>query len=102
MTPRRVIRTAAARADIDKITDWLFERSGSVDVVMKWLRELDSRIEAIAAAPGTGTSRPELGAGMRSSPFGNYLIFFRSTSRILRIRRVLHAARDFSRGWPAD
>jgi plasmid stabilization system protein ParE len=90
----RLRKTAEAKADILEIAEWISDRSGSMNVAVKWMKDLDVRFRSIADAPGTGTLRPELGAGIRSSPFGNYLIIFKASARALTVIRVRHGARD--------
>jgi toxin ParE1/3/4 len=96
---RRVHKHRFANADINDIAEWIAHSSGSVEPALKWLVDLEAKFERLADAPGSGTTRPELGAGVRSSPFGNYLIFFRkSRGRGITIVRVVHGGRDMSRG----
>lgn len=56
--------------------------------------DLESKCEALGRAPGIGTSRPELGDGVRMLPHGRYLIFYREANKGLRIERIMHGARD--------
>lgn len=97
---RRVRRSAQARADIRGISQWIVQNSGSVNAALKWIRDLDERVERIADAPGTGTTHDDLEPGLRSSPFGNYMIFFRSGPRTLTVMRAVHGGRDMSHGLP--
>lgn len=98
MSSHRIRKTPLALTDINQIADWLLERSGSAAVVSDWLDALEDRFRKIANVSGTGTIRPELENGLRSSPFGNYIIFFRHDAGTLMIVRVLHASRDLSHG----
>jgi toxin ParE1/3/4 len=102
MTRRRVRRSGPARTDIRRIARWIAETSGSVNAALRWLADLDEEVDRLADAPGTGTSRDDIARGWRSSPFGNYLVFFRAGPRTLTVMRVLHAGRDLSRGLPED
>ncbi len=56
--------------------------------------ELERKCEALGLAPGIGTSRTELGEGIRVLPHGRYLIFYREANKGLRIERILHGSRD--------
>jgi toxin ParE1/3/4 len=40
-----------------------------------------------------GTDRGDLGPGLRSTPFGSYLIFFKAAPGGVQIVRVLHGMR---------
>lgn len=60
---------------------------------LNFIDKLESSCDRLAAAPGIGTARPELGVGVRMWPYGNYLIFYRADKEV-RIERVLHGARD--------
>jgi toxin ParE1/3/4 len=95
MTRRRIRKAPDARDDINDISEWIAQTSGSVDVAMKWLTDLYDEFDKLALTPGRGTSQEELMPGLRNTPFGNYLIFFRSTKRVLTIVRVMHGARDY-------
>lgn len=68
-----------------------------MSAAMKWLEDLDSRFTELAGAPGSGTDRSDLRPGMRSSPFGNYLIFFKRLRDGIQVVRVIHGARDYKR-----
>lgn len=61
---------------------------------LTFVDELEDRCVALGNAPGIGTARPDLGDGICMLPHGRYLIFYRQTSRSVRIERVMHSARD--------
>lgn len=63
---------------------------------LAFVDELEGKCEALGGTPGIGTSRPELGEGLRMLPHGRYLIFYREVNRGLRIERVMHGARDIA------
>ena len=90
---RRVRTSVRAEADIHSIANWISQQS--LTGATKWLDDLDARFTALADAPGSGTDRSELRRGLRSSPFGNYLIFFKRTRDGIQIVRVIHGARDY-------
>jgi plasmid stabilization system protein ParE len=100
---RRVHKHRHSNADINDIAEWIAVNSGSIEPAMKWLVSLEEKLEKLADAPGSGTAHPELGADIRSSPFGNYLIFFRkSRGRSITVVRVIHGGRDLSGGLQMD
>jgi toxin ParE1/3/4 len=59
---------------------------------------LADRLEraSLAASPGIGRQRPELGSGIRSFPVGSYLILYRETRGGILVLRYIHGARDLS------
>ncbi len=61
---------------------------------LTFVDELEQKCHLLGVSPGLGTSRPELGAGVKMLPFGRYLIFYREASKGLRIERIMHSARD--------
>lgn len=53
--------------------------------------------------PGTlGQARPELEANLRSTPLGNYIIFFRYTPDALEIVNIVEAHRDIDGHFRSD
>ena len=62
---------------------------------LTFVDELEDKCDALGGAPGIGTSRTDLGEGIRVlPPHGRYLIFYREINKGLRIERILHSARD--------
>ncbi len=59
-----------------------------------FIATIREKCEALVANPNMGRARPELIAGMRSFPVGQYVIFYRPDRNVLEIVRVLHGARD--------
>jgi toxin ParE1/3/4 len=55
---------------------------------------IDREIRGLARHPLIGRARPELLTGLRSLPFGRYVIFYLPRKRGIEVMRVLHAARD--------
>lgn len=91
----RIHKTAHAEADIKNIALWIAR--DSVESALKWAADLDEKLRTLAQVPGSGTDRGKLRPGMRSSPFGNYLIFFKRVRNGIQIIRVIHGARDYTR-----
>jgi plasmid stabilization system protein ParE len=97
MSRGRARTTARADSDIKRIALWIASQS-SVDAALRWSVDLDQKFESLARTPGSGTDRGTLGRGLRSSPFGRYLIFFRAERRGgIVITRVIHGAQDYGR-----
>jgi toxin ParE1/3/4 len=94
---RRIQTTAHAEEDIWGIAQWIARDREALPAAIKWLEDLDSKFETLADIPGVGTDRSDLMPGVRSYPFGNYLIFFKPIRDGVQIVRVLHGARDYRR-----
>ena len=88
---RLVIRPQAL-TDLDDIFDYIAE--DSLDRAITFIRKLYGQMEKVAASPGIGRSRDELLAGLRSFPYGNYLIFYSPLDDGADIVRILSGARD--------
>jgi toxin ParE1/3/4 len=91
MSPFRL--TALARRDIDDIADFTETRWGS-DQMVRYLGDLDELFRKLAAAPGIGMARPDLGPGLRARPHGSHLVIYRSTETEVLIIRVVHQAME--------
>ena len=90
-------RTPDADQDIDAIAEEIAARSQSIEVAVRWLQSVDRFIDKIATAPGVGTIRDSTLQGLRSVPFGNYLVFFRKIKRGIEVMRIIHGARRWER-----
>ena len=88
---RLVIRPQAL-TDLDNIFDYVVE--DSLDRAIAFIRKLSGQMKKVAASPGIGRSRDELLAGLRSFPYGNYLIFYSPLDDGADIVRILNGARD--------
>jgi toxin ParE1/3/4 len=91
MTPVRI--SAAAETDLDAI--WLHIAKDSPAHADHFLERLISTIKStLATAPLAGRSRDEFGAGLRSFPAENYLVFYHIRKGVVEIVRIIHGARD--------
>ena len=61
-----------------------------------YIEEIEARCLRIETAPHGGVMRDDLADGLRSIPFGAYLIFYRLYTDEIRIERVLHGARNLN------
>ncbi|MGO8954706.1 MAG: type II toxin-antitoxin system RelE/ParE family toxin [Rhodomicrobium sp.] len=74
----RFVLTPAAQANLIEIASYIESASGSVDAAERFIGRLLAKCEELAASPARmGRQRPELLPGLRSTPFRNYVIFFR-------------------------
>ncbi len=60
----------------------------------KWADGIQSSCRRIGDMPGIGAPRPEVAAGLRILPVGNYLILYVETKDGVDVLRVIHGARD--------
>jgi toxin ParE1/3/4 len=82
----------AARADLASIA--LYIADDDPDRAESFVAELVERAKAIAERPTSFPTRDDISPGLRRARHGRYLIFFRDLPQVVRIVRVLHAARD--------
>jgi len=90
----RVFRRPQARDDIDDI--WNYIADDNINAADNWLDKLDEQFALLTLQPLMGRARDELAAGIRSFPFGRYMIFYLPLPNGIDVVRVLHSARDVS------
>ena len=91
MSKLRIARSALA--DLDEI--WLYiAKRQSMETAERVVSFLTKKLSVLAASPGLGRRRPELGTDIRSFPAQNYRIYYREEGRgITRVLYVRHARR---------
>lgn len=82
------------RAGADLIEIWSYIADDSVANADAFVDRLYETLQALGRQPGSGRRRDELAPGMRSFPYGHYVIFYRALADAIEIVRVLHGARD--------
>ena len=82
------------RAKADLIEIWGYIADDSESNADAFIDKLYETIEVLGRQPGLGRHREELALGIRSFPFGRYVIFYHEVSNAIEIVRVLHGARD--------
>jgi toxin ParE1/3/4 len=87
-----VTRRPQAEADILEIWDYIAE--DSLIEADRWVDRLDEKLALWATQPMMGRSRDELAPGVRSLPFGRYIVFFEPVPAGIDVIRVLHGSRD--------
>jgi toxin ParE1/3/4 len=96
----RLVLTPAAEADLIEIAGYIENASGSVDAPERFMDRLLTKCEELASLPSRmGRQRPELLLGLRSTAFGNYVIFFRyadtsEADEIFEVVNILERHRD--------
>ena len=88
----RPIFLPAAITDLEEIGDYIARDNPRR--AASFVAELRSQCVKLTRSPEGYRLRPELGDGIRSCAYGNYVIFFTEDGRLLRIIRVLHGAMD--------
>ena len=96
----RVTRRPLAAADILDIWDHIAE--DSLDQADRWVDKLDEKFGILATQPLMGRAREELAAGLRSFPFGRYVIFYMPVQDGIDVVRMLHSARDVDSAFGED
>lgn len=88
----QVTRRPLAEADILEIWDYIADDNPAA--ADRWVDQLDERFRMLATRPMMGRSRNELAPGVRSFPFGRYVVFYVPLDDGIDVVRVLHGARD--------
>jgi toxin ParE1/3/4 len=88
----RLFITRAAGEDIEGVL--AFVSQDNFDASVAFYDRLLQQFRMLAENPKAGRERDELSPGLRSFPFGSYLIFYRVWAGEVAITRVIHAARD--------
>lgn len=88
----RLVVRPQALTDLDDIFDYIAE--DSLDRAIAFVRKLYGQLEKLATSPGMGRRRDQLLSGLRSFPYGNYLIFYIPLDNGVDVVRVLNGARD--------
>ena len=92
---RRLRYTAAARRDLDRISTYIARESRSRAIAASFTLRLREKCSYIASLPGLlETARPDIALEMRSTPLGNYVIFFRYGTTRVDIINILNARQD--------
>jgi toxin ParE1/3/4 len=74
----RILRRPLASTDIAEVWDFIAE--DSVIQADAWVDRLDEKLCLLATQPLMGRSRDELSPGLRSQPFGRYVILYEPTA----------------------
>src|SRR4051794_36072742 len=90
-----VVFAPAAAADLTEVYE--FVAADNYLAAGALVDRLEHQIAALAAQPGMGRSRPELGPRLRSFAVGKYVIFYRPIEDGIEVIRVLHGMQDIDR-----
>lgn len=86
--------TPAAIHDLEEIL--AFIARDKPNAAIDWVEKIEAKCLLIASAPEIGEALPRLGAGVRASSVGRYMIFHRYANGRLEILRVLAGDRDIT------
>lgn len=89
-----------AEADIDDI--WTYIARNNRQAADQQIDRIYDRFEMLLQQPEFGESVGHLTAGLRRTRVGNYIIYYEIEPDHVRIRRVLHAARDVKKFFGGD
>lgn len=82
------------QAKIDLLEIWLYIAEDSQKAADRVINEITKKFDTLVALPRSGRSREDLGAGLRSTVVGKYVIYYRLIEEGIEIFRVLHGARN--------
>ena len=93
----RLIYSQKAREDLNGILDYIAEHSPGTAV--RFVEGLMATCDLLTTQPRMGDSVERIAPGLRRFTHKRYVIFYRyhEDEGVLRIRRVLHHARDAER-----
>lgn len=92
---KQLVISEAARRDLIDIGDHIAEDNPERSIT--FVDELEAKAGKAGERPSSFPAREDLGPGVRSALHRSYNIFFREGPEEVRILRILHGARDFSR-----
>lgn len=90
----RILRRPLVESDLEEI--WWYIAQDDPASADRLLTKLEARFSVLAQTPQMGSRRDEILPALRSSPVGNYLIFYHPLPDGIEILRVLHGARDIA------
>jgi toxin ParE1/3/4 len=83
-----------AKAKADELDIWLYVASDSHSAADRLLDRLGDAVQMLAEFPEAGRARPDLAAGLRSYPMGQYVIFYTHDASTLHVVRIISSQRD--------
>lgn len=96
----RVLFSPLAATDLEEIGDHIARDNPRR--ALTFIQGIREQCKKLSQAPLGYRTRPELGAGIRSCAYGNYIILYRPGSTEVLIVRVLHGAMDLPRHMGAN
>lgn len=100
MTVSTVRYAIPAIEDISEIAAYISKDNPAM--ADSFIGRLKEKCRSIAEAPHMGRQREDYGEGVRSFPFGSYVIFYRPAASGIVVARVLHGARNLQKAFQAE
>ncbi|MCL2640198.1 MAG: type II toxin-antitoxin system RelE/ParE family toxin [Phycisphaerales bacterium] len=79
-------------SDLEEI--WNFIAQDNPIAANRVIEQILDVFRRLADTPRMGRQREELAAGLRSHPFGNYIILYKIRGEYIEITRIIHSARN--------
>ena len=91
----RLFYTTQAKNDLLHIKTYIAQQTGSLKLGSDFTKRIRLKCKELASIQGTiGVARPEIIQGIRSHPFGNYVIFFIYENDAFKVITIIEARRD--------
>jgi toxin ParE1/3/4 len=71
--------------------------SKSPPAAERFAARVDRKCQALGRIPELGRARDEILPGLRSTPVGKYVLFYRLRGEVVEVLRILHGRRDLGR-----
>ena len=81
-----------AREDLKGIAEYIARDKPRA--ARRWVKRIEEKCRLLASNPELGDRREDLGANVRCSYVGSYVIFFRRVGSTLEVARVIRGDRD--------
>ncbi len=91
----QVLKTPKTQTDLETILEEL--ESKSPRAAERFAAKVDRKCAALGCAPELGRAREEILPGIRSTPVGKYVLFYRIRGDVVEVLRILHGRRDLRR-----
>ena len=89
-----VVLSELAEADLTDV--WGFIAQDNTEAADRLIDEIYEKCQFLAGTPKAGRQRPDLDPSIRSFAAGNYVIFYRDSTKGIEVARVLHGHRDIA------
>jgi toxin ParE1/3/4 len=89
---KRIRQSDLARDDLDEI--WFSIAIENMPAADKLIDRLNALLQRLLEFPEMGVTRDEIRPGVRSFPYGNYLVFYRQMPYGIAVVRVVYGGRD--------